>query len=154
MPMQVILTEDVQHLGRSGEVVNVKPGYGRNYLIPRGLAVLATSKNLNRIEHEKRVIEVRSSKLRKDAEGVRDRLEQLSLNIARPVGAGDKLYGSVTARDIAEALQGQGVTLDHRKIHLEDPIRALGMFTVEAKLARDVTAKLRVWVVAKQEPTT
>jgi large subunit ribosomal protein L9 len=151
--MPLILTEDVQNLGHAGDVVNVKPGYGRNYLIPRGLAVPATPKNLKRIEHDKRVIDARMQRLLKDAQGVKDRLEQLSLNIARAVGAGDKLYGSVTGRDIAEAVQAQGVTIDHRKIHLDEPIRALGMFTVEVKLARDVVAKLKVWVVAKQEGT-
>ena len=150
MPMQIILTEDVENLGRSGDVVNVKPGYGRNYLIPRGLAVLATSKNLSRIDHEKRVIEKRTVKLMKDAQGVKARIEQLSINIARAVGAGDKLYGSVGARDIADAVVAQGVALDHRKIHLLEPIRSLGMTEIEIKLARDVTAKLKVWVVAKE----
>jgi large subunit ribosomal protein L9 len=150
MPMQVILKEDVPNLGRSGDVVNVKPGYGRNYLIPRGLAVFATAKNVSRIEHEKRVIESRSAKLLKDAQAVKDRLEQLSINIARPVGAGDKLYGSVGARDIADALKEQGVPVDHRKIQLADAIKSLGMFTVDIKLARDVVAKLKVWVVAKE----
>ena len=150
MPMQVILKEDVPNLGRSGDVVNVKPGYGRNYLIPRGLAVVATPKNVSRIEHEKRVIESRAQKLVKDAQGLKDRLEQLSINIARPVGAGDKLYGSVGTRDIADALKDSGVPVDHRKIHLDDPIKSLGMFTVDIKLARDVVAKLKVWVVAKE----
>ena len=151
MPLQLILTEDVQNLGHAGDVVHVKPGYGRNYLIPRGLAVPATVKNLKRIEHDKRVIDARMQRLLKDAQGVKDRLEQLSVNIARAVGAGDKLYGSVTGRDIADAVQAMGVTIDHRKIHLEEPIRALGMFTVDVKLAREVVAKLKVWVVAKQE---
>jgi large subunit ribosomal protein L9 len=151
MPMQIILKEDVPNLGRSGEVVAVKPGYGRNYLIPRGLAVLATPKNVARIEHEKRVIDKRSLKLRKDAEGLRDRIEQVSVNIARPVGAGDKLYGSVGGRDIAEALKEAGIAIDHRKVHLEEPIKSLGMFTVDIKLGRDVVAKLKVWVVAKED---
>lgn len=150
MPMQVILKEDVPNLGRSGDVVNVKPGYGRNYLIPRGLAVYATPKNVSRIDHEKRVIEKRSQKLLKDAQAVKDRIEQLSINISRPVGAGDKLYGSVGTRDIADALKDAGVPVDHRKIVLEEPIKSLGMFTVDIKLARDVVAKLKVWVVAKE----
>jgi large subunit ribosomal protein L9 len=148
--MQVILKEDVPNLGRSGDVVNVKPGYGRNYLIPRGLAVIATPKNVSRIDHEKRVIESRAQKLLKDAQAVKDRLEQLSINIARPVGAGDKLYGSVGGRDIADALKEQGVPVDHRKIVLAEPIKSLGMFTVDVKLAHDVVAKLKVWVVAKE----
>ncbi|HEY3354087.1 MAG TPA: 50S ribosomal protein L9 [Polyangia bacterium] len=149
--MQIILTEDIDNLGRSGEVVNVKPGYGRNFLIPRGMAVLATPKNLSRIEHEKRVIDARNVKLNKDAMAVKSRLEQLSINIARAVGAGDKLYGSVGARDIAEAITAQGVTVDHRKVRLAEPIRALGMTEVDIKLARDVSAKLKVWVVKKEE---
>jgi large subunit ribosomal protein L9 len=148
--MQVVLREDVPNLGRSGEVVNVKPGYGRNFLIPRGLAVLATPKNVSRLEHEKRVIESRTQKLLKDAQAVKDRLEQLSVNIARSVGAGDKLYGSVSGRDIAESIQAAGVPIDHRKIHLEEPLRALGMYTVDIRLAREVVAKVKVWVVAKE----
>jgi len=148
--MQVILREDVPNLGRSGEVVTVKPGYGRNYLLPRGLAVIATPKNMARLEHEKRVIEQRNQKLLRDAQAIKDRLEQLSINIPRAVGQGEKLYGSVTSRDIADALREAGVPIDHRAIHLEEPLKTLGMFPVEVRLGRGVVATLKVWVVAQE----
>jgi large subunit ribosomal protein L9 len=148
--IQVILKEDVPHLGRSGELVSVKPGYGRNYLVPQGLAVIATKKNVARMEHEKKVIELRSAKMRKDAEGIAQRLSGITLQFERQVGEGDKLFGSVTSRDIEEGLAAQGVTVDRKKIHLADAIKAIGQFTVEIKLARDVTAPVKVWVVAKQ----
>ncbi|HKA88136.1 MAG TPA: 50S ribosomal protein L9 [Haliangiales bacterium] len=147
--IQVILKEDVANLGRSGELVSVKPGYGRNYLIPQGMAVLATTKNVAKIEHEKRQIEARASKLRKDAEGVAGRLAGVTVQLERQVGEGDKLFGSVTSRDIEEALRAQGIEVDRKKIHLEHPIRAVGQFTVDIKVARDVAAQIRVWVVAK-----
>ena len=148
--MQVILREDVPNLGRSGEVVTVKPGYGRNYLLPRGLAVIATPKNMARLEHEKRVIEQRNQKLLRDAQAIKDRLEQLSINIPRAVGQGEKLYGSVTSRDIADALREAGVPIDHRAIRLEEPLKTLGMFPVEVRLGRGVVATLKVWVVAQE----
>src|SRR5438270_12357764 len=102
--MQVILREDVKNLGKSGELVNVKPGYGRNFLIPRGLAIVATPKNVARLEHEKRVIGVRAAKQQKDAQAVANRIEAATVNIARSVGEEDRLFGSVSARDIGEAV--------------------------------------------------
>ncbi|HJZ86308.1 MAG TPA: 50S ribosomal protein L9 [Polyangia bacterium] len=148
--MQVILREDVKNLGRSGEVVNVKPGYGRNYLIPKGLAVVATPKNVARLEHEKRVISARASKLSKDAQSLAERIEAVTVNIARAVGEEDKLFGSVTGRDIAEALAESGVQVDHRKIHLSDPIKTLGLHEVPVRLGGEVHAKVKVWVVKKE----
>ena len=147
--IQVILKEDVPNLGRSGELVAVKPGYGVNYLIPQGLAVIATRKNVARLDHERKQIEHRSAKLRKDAESVAGRLVGATVNIERVVGEGDKLFGSVTGRDIGEALAALGHASDHRKVVLVEPIRALGQYEVEIKVARDVTAKVKVWVVAK-----
>ncbi len=147
--IQVILKEDVANLGRSGDLVAVKPGYGRNYLIPQGMAVLATTKNVAKIEHEKRQIEARTSKLRKDAESVASRLTGATIQLERQVGEGDKLFGSVTSRDVEEALRAQGIEVDRKKIHLEHPIRAIGQFTVDIKVAKDVTAQVKVWVVAK-----
>src|SRR5882672_2321192 len=132
--MQVILRDDLDNLGKSGEVVNVKPGYARNYLLPRGLAVKATATDVARVDHEKRVIAARVAKLSKEAQAEADRLFQISVSIARAVGEEEKLYGSVTSRDIAEALQGQGVTVDSRKIHLEEPIKTLGLTEVQVKL--------------------
>src|SRR6266702_3397439 len=132
--IQVILKEDVANLGKSGELVAVKPGYGRNYLIPQGMAVLATTKNVAKIEHEKRQIEARAAKVRKDAEGVASRLHGATVHLERQVGEGDKLFGSVTSRDIEEALRAQGIEVDRKRIHLDQPIRAVGQFTVDVKI--------------------
>src|SRR5580765_1114543 len=115
MPMQVILREDLDNLGKSGEVVSVKPGYGRNYLIPRGLALPATAEDVARVEHEKRIITARNAKLAKELQSEADRLSQASVSIAVAVGEGDKLYGSVGGRDIAEALREKGITVDAKK---------------------------------------
>ncbi|HVR61201.1 MAG TPA: 50S ribosomal protein L9 [Polyangia bacterium] len=148
--MQVILKEDLENLGKSGEVVNVRTGYGRNYLLPRGLAVLATAGDIARVDHEKKVIAARTAKLAKEAQAEADRLSQVSVSIARAVGEGDKLFGSVTSRDIAEALHEKGVTVDTKKIELEEPLKALGMTEVAVKLSRGVSAKIKVWVVKKE----
>lgn len=147
--IQVILKEDVPNLGKSGELVNVKPGYGRNYLIPKGLAIMATKRNVARLEHERKVIELRAAKLRKDAEAVAARLANATVQIERAVGEGDKLFGSVTSRDIEEALAAQGHKVDRKQIQLADPIKALGQYTVPVRLSRDVSAEIKVWVVAK-----
>src|SRR4249919_66957 len=103
MAMKVILREDVTNLGKSGELVNVKPGFGRNYLIPQGLAMVATATNVAQIEHEKKIIAAKNAKLAKDAQGMADRLAALEVQIERAVGEGDKLFGSVTGRDIVDA---------------------------------------------------
>src|SRR4051812_9029231 len=118
--MQVILKEDVQNLGKSGDLVNVKPGYGRNYLIPQGKAALATVKNVAQVEHEKKLIQARNAKLMKDAQSVADRLAQLEITVERNVGEGEKLFGSVTSRDVEEALAAKGVKIDRRKIVLDE----------------------------------
>jgi large subunit ribosomal protein L9 len=148
--MQVILRDDLDNLGKSGEVVNVKPGYARNYLLPRGLAVKATATDVTRVEHEKRLISARTTKLAKEAQAEADRLSQVSVSIARAVGEEEKLYGSVTSRDIAEALAAQGVTVDSKKLQLDEPIKALGLTEVPVKLGRGVTASIKVWVVKKE----
>ena len=148
--MQVILRDDLDNLGKSGEVVNVKPGYARNYLLPRGLAIKATASDVARVEHEKRVIAARTAKLAKETQAEADKLSKVSVSIPRAVGEEDKLYGSVTSRDISEALREQGVVVDAKKIHLEEPIKALGMVEVAVKLGRGVSANIKVWVV-KQE---
>jgi len=147
--MQVILREEVPNLGKAGELVNIKDGYGRNYLIPRGLAVIATPRNVRRIEHDKRVIEQQAAKRRRDAQSFKEKLEALSLTIARNTGEEDKLFGSVTNRDIADALKQEGFDIDRKSILLEQPIKALGVYTVDVKLTAEVTANLKVWVVAK-----
>jgi large subunit ribosomal protein L9 len=148
--MQVILRDDMDNLGKSGEVVNVRAGYARNYLLPRGFAVLATASDVARVEHEKRVIAARSAKLQKAAQAEADKLSQVSVSIARAVGEEDKLYGSVTNRDIAEALREQGVTIDSKKIQLDEPLKALGEVEVTVKLAHGHSAKIKVAVVKKE----
>jgi large subunit ribosomal protein L9 len=149
--MQVILRDDMDNLGKSGEVVNVKPGYARNYLLPRGLAVKATAGDIARVEHEKRVIAARAAKLSKAAQAEADKLSAATVSIARAVGEEDKLYGSVTSRDIAEALRAQGLTVDAKKIHLPDPIKTLGMTEVSVKVASGVAATVKVWVVKEEK---
>ncbi|HET6150858.1 MAG TPA: 50S ribosomal protein L9 [Polyangia bacterium] len=148
--MQIILKEDLDNLGKSGEVVNVKEGYGRNYLLPRGLAVMATADDVARVAHEKRVIAARAAKLSKETQAEADRLGQVTVSIARTVGDEDKLFGSVTSRDIAEALAEQKVTVDAKKIHLDEPIKTLGLTEVQVKLGHGVSAKIKVWVVKKE----
>jgi large subunit ribosomal protein L9 len=147
--MQIILRDDLDNLGKSGDVVSVKEGYARNYLLPRGLALKATAGDIKRVEHEKRVIAARTAKLAKTAQAEADKLSKVSVLIARAVGEEDKLYGSVTSRDIAEALQGKGVTVDSKKIHLAEPIKALGDFEVTVKLGRGVNATVKLSVVKK-----
>jgi large subunit ribosomal protein L9 len=148
--MRIILREDLENLGQAGEVVTVRDGYGRNYLLPRGLAAPATEKDMVKLEHERRVISARNAKIAKDLAGQVEQLSKLSVSLPRSVGEGDKLYGSVTNRDIADALKEQGVTVDSKKIHLTEPIKTLGMSEVQIKLGKDAVATIKVWVVKKE----
>ncbi|MBM4318748.1 MAG: 50S ribosomal protein L9 [Deltaproteobacteria bacterium] len=148
--MKVILTEDVPNLGLTGEMVAVKRGYARNYLLPRGLALEASSKNIGLLEHQKRIVEAKLNKRRVSATDVKRALESISLSIPVYVGEDDKLYGSVTNRDIEAALREKKIEVDRRKIHLKEPIKQLGIYEVEVKLHLDVAAKLKVWVVKKE----
>jgi large subunit ribosomal protein L9 len=147
--VKVILTQDVHNLGKAGDLVTVKPGYGRNYLIPRTMAVLAGTAGARQIEHQKMVIAQAQEKSRREAKSLSDRVENASCTIRVEVGEQEKLYGSVTARDIEHALAEEGFKIDRKQIVLDEPIRALGVYTVNVKLHRDVVAKLKVWVVAK-----
>jgi large subunit ribosomal protein L9 len=146
--VHVVLTEDLHNVGKSGELVKVRPGFARNYLVPRGLAVSATPDNVSRIEHEKRVAESRAGKLRSEAEQLAAKLGELKITITRPVGEGDKLYGSVTARDIEEALEQKGYAVDRRRIDTE-PLKALGTFPVSIRLGTAISATIEVTVAAK-----
>ena len=145
--MKLILREDVYNLGKSGELVTVKDGYARNYLLPRNLAMLANDANVRQLEHEKGVIELRQQKMKGGAVEQAKKLEAVQVKIARKVGEQDKLFGSVTALDIAEALAAAGHKIDRRHIHMPEPIRAVGSFEVELRLHREVTAKIKVDVV-------
>lgn len=147
--MQIILREDVDNLGKAGDVVTVKAGFGRNYLVPRGFAELASARNINQMEHHKRVIAIREGKRLKTAEALKARLEGLSLNIARQVGDEDKLFGSVSNKDVATALEAEGLKIDRKSIIIATAIKTLGVHNVKVKLSRDVSAEVKVWVVAK-----
>ncbi len=147
--MKVILREDVYNLGKSGEIVGVKDGYARNYLLPRSLAMMASDANVRQLEHEKSVIELRQQKLKSTAVDEAKKLGNVSIKIKRKAGEQDKLFGSVTALDIAEALASAGQKIDRRLIHLKDPIRQTGSFEVEVRLHRDVHAKVMVHVEAE-----
>jgi large subunit ribosomal protein L9 len=146
--IQVILQHDVHNVGKSGELVRVRPGYARNFLIPRDLAVPATTAAVNRIAHEKAVAVAKADKAKKEASEHAAKLEGLVVQIARPVGEEDRLFGSVTTKDIHAALKAKGVELDRKKMHLAEPIKALGTFDVPVKLLGDIGATLKVEVVA------
>jgi large subunit ribosomal protein L9 len=145
--IEVILRQDVEHLGRRGDVVKVAPGYARNYLLPRKLALAVTEGNRRQIEHERKLAAVREAEDRTAAQTAAQRLTQALVVIARKVGETETLYGSVTAVDIAEALAAQQIEVDRRKIQLDEPLKHLGEFAVPVKLHRDVVAQLRVQVV-------
>lgn len=148
MAIEVILKEHVDHLGRRGEVVKVADGYARNYLLPRKLALAVTENNKRQIERERVRAEARDAEERRDAEALKARIEAVEVAIARRVGENQALYGSVTTSDIAEALAARDLTVDRRRLHLDDPIRSLGEFVVPVRLTRDVTADIKVKVVA------
>jgi large subunit ribosomal protein L9 len=145
--MKLLLRQDYKPLGEAGEIVNVKPGYARNFLIPNGLAMLASDKNLKRYENEKKQMFWRQEKEKRQSEELAKTLENVSCTITVQVGEEDKMFGSVTSQNIAEALEAQGYSVDKRKIILEEPIKSLGIYSVPIKLHTDVEAKVKVWVV-------
>jgi large subunit ribosomal protein L9 len=147
--MEVILREHVDNLGRRGEIVKVADGYARNYLLPRKLALLATEGNKKQVERERVKFEAKEAEERKGVEAVAARLSNVEVVIARRVGETDALYGSVTAADIAEALAAKGVDIDRRKLQLAEPLKRVGEVDVPIKLHRDVTATIKVKVVAE-----
>ena len=147
--MEVILREHVEHLGRRGDVVKVAEGYARNYLLPRKLALAVTDNNKRQIEREKKLAEARDAEEKSQADAIAQRLTQLDIEIPRRVGENDTLYGSVTSQDIAQALKDKGFDIDKRKITMAEPLKALGETMVPVKIHRDVTAQLRVKVVAQ-----
>lgn len=145
--MKVILQEDVTHVGLVGDVVQVSDGYGRNFLIPRGLAVLADESNVRRLEHQKRVTSHKRARMEADAKDMAEKLSQIAVSIKRTAGDEDKLFGSVTNRDIAEALEAEGFTVDRRTIQLDEPIRNIGVFNVPVKLPMGIEAAVKVYVI-------
>ncbi|MEE8448810.1 MAG: 50S ribosomal protein L9 [Thermodesulfobacteriota bacterium] len=148
--MQIILMTDVQRLGKTGDVVSVKKGYGRNFLIPQGLAVEADPKRIKALEHLKKLAAQRAEKEQTQIQHEVDRLETLSLTFVRQVSEEGKLFGSVTNLDIEEELANMGLEIERRKIILPDPIKSLGEYQVPVKLAGDRQANLKLSVVAPQ----
>ena len=146
---QVLLREDIDNLGARGEIVRVKAGYARNYLLPRRLAVEATSSNVKQIEGERAALAKREAKERSTAELQADQLRNLALKFERKVGEAGVLYGSVTSMDIAHALKEQGYEIDRRKIALREPIKRFGNYNVPVRLHRDVTVELPVGVLGE-----
>lgn len=150
--MKVILKEDVYNLGSMGDTVDVKPGYARNFLLPRKLAVAAESASAKQIEHEMYIIKRRENKMRAHLSEEKDVLEKLTVELKARVGESDKLFGSITSSHIAEALKDMGHEFDRRKIVSSEPIKTLGEHTVLLKLGAGVEAKIKVTVTAEEEP--
>lgn len=147
--MEVILKQDVEKLGKIGTVVKVKDGFARNFLIPKGLVVPLTSSNLKKLELEKQKKTLQIEKVKKESEALAERLAALSLTIPALAKEEDKLYGSITSHDIAQALADEGVDIDKSLIVLEEPIKSIGIYEVPVKLHPEVTTKVKVWIVKK-----
>lgn len=147
--IKVVLQDEVQSLGTSGDVVRVRPGYARNFLIPRGLAAPATKASLARVAELKQQAAERAAQRLSEAQAQRAKLEAISVKLERAVGEENKMYGSVTAKDIEDAYQAVGVELDRRRLVVAEPIKTLGLHEVQLKLHTEVTATLRVEVVKK-----
>lgn len=145
--MKVILKSDVERLGKTGDVVNVAVGYARNYLFPQGKALEASAQNMEVIEVEKKNIAKTQERKKSESEALAEKLEQLSLTISKQAGENDKLFGTVTAMEIAGALEKEGQVIDKRKIMLEEPIKTLGIYSIPIRLHAEVTAQVKVWVV-------
>lgn len=148
--MDVILREDISNLGTRGQVVKVAPGYARNFLIPKKLAVTATGSNKKIVEQERQSHLRKEAKLQGEAQDLAKLMTGVSITINQKSGENDQLFGSVTSKDVADALAVKGFTIDRRKIQLDEPIKSLGEFKVPVKLHKDVTAEVTV-VVAKEE---
>lgn len=150
--MKLILRADVENLGNLGDVVTVKPGYARNYLLPQGMAMVASDANIKVFELERKKLQARMDALRAEAKGLQGKIEALEIVIPMHVGENDKLYGSVTTSIIGDALAAQGVEVDRRRILLDAPIRTLGEHPVRVRLHANVTAVLQVKVISDHKP--
>jgi large subunit ribosomal protein L9 len=147
--MKVILTEDIPKLGKTGDTVEVARGYGRNYLVPQGKALLASTKNMKALEHERRLLKRKAENTRKEAEELADKVRGLTVSLPRKVVEEGKLYGSVSVSDILQAVEERGVTLERKQIRLDEPIKALGEYKVPVRFHSEVEAELTVQVVAE-----
>jgi len=147
--MKVILREDVQHLGNVGEIVSVKPGYARNYLLPRGMASIADERNVKKIEHERRVIARQLEAMKASALEQAKSVEGVVITLPVKVGEQDKLYGSISSKDIEAALKAEGVKIPRKQIRLDQPIKSLGVYKVPVRLHPEVSPALSLWIVAE-----
>ena len=147
--LQVILQSDVENVGKSGELVKVRPGFARNFLLPRKLAVPATTAQVNRLNHEKAVAVARAEKNKKEAQALAEKIGALKITLARAVGEDDKLFGAVTTKEIEGEVKKAGLAIDRKKMQLAEPLKTLGTFEIPVKLMTDVTATLKVEVVKK-----
>jgi large subunit ribosomal protein L9 len=147
--IQVILQSDVDNVGKSGELVKVRPGFARNFLLPRQLAVPATTAQVNRVNHEKAVAVAKAEKLKKESKEIAAKISAVTITLTHKVGEDDRLFGSVTTKEIEAAAKAKGLEIDRKKMHLPEPIKALGTYEIPVKLHADVTATLKVEVVKK-----
>lgn len=147
--MEVILKQDVDNIGKAGTVAKVKDGFARNFLIPNGLAIPLTSRNMQVLEQEKQRKALGLEKLKQESLGIKEKLESLSLTISSLTKEEDKLYGSITSQDIEDALKDEGFDIPKSSIMLDEPIKSLGIYEIAVKLQTDISAKLKVWVVKK-----
>jgi large subunit ribosomal protein L9 len=148
--MKVILTQEVSNLGAIGEVVNVRNGYARNFLLPRGLAAVANEANQAQLAHHKRVLEKRREKVLAAAKALGAKIEKISITVAKQVGEDEKIFGSVTTSELEELLKAEGVDVSKKEISLLEDVKKVGVYSAQVKLHRDVVAKFKVWVVAQQ----
>src|SRR5436305_6966448 len=148
--MKVILTKDLENVGKAGALVDVKPGFGRNYLLPRQLAMQATAKNIRQLDHDKAGILARAARQRSSMDAMAKKISAIELKFSRKAGEQDKLFGSVTSKDVHDRLVEQGYEIDRRHIHLPDPLQTIGDHEVEVKLHPEVSAKLKVAITGEQ----
>jgi large subunit ribosomal protein L9 len=147
--IQVVLQQDVDKVGKSGDLVRVRPGFARNYLLPRQLALPATTAAVRRIDHDKAVALAKADKAKKQARSIADEVSALVITITQKAGADGRLFGSVTTKDIETAVKARGLTVDRKRIQLAEPIKSVGSYEIQVKLISDVTATLKVEVVAR-----
>lgn len=148
--MKVILKEDMNHLGNAGELVDVKDGYGRNYLIPQAKAIMATEGAIKQLEHAKKQAALRAELTADNAKELAEELEATSVTISAQVGEDDKIHGTVTNKQVAEALEEKGIIIDRRKINLDQDIKTLGEFTATIDLLGDLKPQVKIWVVKEE----
>lgn len=148
--MKLILTEDVPSLGTIGNIVNVRDGYARNFLLPRSLAIPANESNTKQLEHQKRVLSARREKVLAEMKTLAASIEKLSLEVSKQVGEDERIFGSVTSTELAELLEKQGVQISKKDIKMPEDVKKVGVYTAEIRLHSEVVAKLKFWVVPQQ----